>query len=91
MNDPVYVEAAQALANRIEADLPDASIEERVRYAFRMCVAREPRVEETNVLLDLYGKKAQEHSEDSIRNSDFGPWFYVSNTLLNLDETITKR
>ena len=91
MNDPVYVEAAQALANRIEADLPDASIEERVRYAFRMCVAREPRVEEMKVLLDLYGKKAREHSEDSGRNSDFGPWFYVSNTLLNLDETITKR
>ena len=37
LNDPVYVEAAHALAGRIVAETPGASVPERIRHAFRLC------------------------------------------------------
>jgi hypothetical protein len=50
LNDEVYVEAAAALAERICNDLPNASIEQRVRYGFRIAVARDPNDAEVNYL-----------------------------------------
>ncbi len=42
MNDPAYVEMAMALAGRMMADRPDAGVEDRVRYGFRLATGREP-------------------------------------------------
>src|SRR5205085_1305326 len=53
LNDPVYVEAAVALAKRVLAECPSASEDERLRHAFRLCVARTPRDTEVAVLRDL--------------------------------------
>src|SRR5207245_6686193 len=39
LNDPVYVEAAQALARRIVRE-GGASAEERTRYGLRLCLCR---------------------------------------------------
>jgi len=87
LNDPVFVEAAKGLSRRIMSDLPDGTSRERVSYAFRLCVAREPTKREIDALLDLYDVMS-----GRIRsNPELGAWFYVANTLLNLDETITKR
>ncbi len=46
LNEPIFVEAAQAFARRIwrEGGANDA---ERIAHAYRLCVARSPRAEET--------------------------------------------
>ena len=56
MNDPAYVEAARALAER---DLREAGPEntDRIRYAFRLATARDPSPQELNILDGLYKKE----------------------------------
>src|SRR5439155_22773115 len=50
LNDEVFVEAAQAFALRLLQEVPgDDSA--RLRYGFRLCVAREPDSFETNTLV----------------------------------------
>jgi hypothetical protein len=106
LNDPVYVEAAWGLAKRAVADLPTSSAEERARYAFRCCIAREPSPMESKSLVELYFKKVMQFRGDvesaetliggiatahDTSPTEMAAWFHVANALLNLDETITKR
>ena len=42
LNDTVFVEAARALALRILAECPKACDDDRIRHAFRLCLARGP-------------------------------------------------
>src|SRR5690606_32235868 len=53
LNDPVYVEAAQALARRVMQE-PAATVSERATYAFRLCVTRPPSDAEVTRLVQLY-------------------------------------
>ena len=53
LNDPVYVEAAMALAKRTLTERANASADERIRYAFQLCLTREPTVAETRILRTL--------------------------------------
>jgi hypothetical protein len=46
LNDTVFVEAARALARRVLVECPSAADEDRIRRAFRLCLARPPRPEE---------------------------------------------
>lgn len=82
LNDPVYVEAAQAFAQRIEREVPSGTVEARVRHAVRLALAREARPEEIQVLVRL-------HQEQSKAGGPGKGWQAVSTALLNLDETIT--
>jgi hypothetical protein len=52
MNDPTYVEAARHLAERLLTEA--ATPEKRIRLAFRLATARQPRPEETAVLLGVF-------------------------------------
>jgi hypothetical protein len=52
LNDPVYVEASQALARRI-AETQGSTLD-KVRYGFRLCLARPPGEKESRALLNLY-------------------------------------
>ena len=97
MNDPVYVEAAKALAGRIGADAPDDSIEHRVEFGWRLCVSRNPTAKEASLLRDLYRQelaRAQAKTDKThavgAKTAEEQAWFYVATVLLNLDETITK-
>lgn len=58
LNEPVFVEAAQALALRI---LREASADEvsRARLGFTLCTARPPTENETNALLKLLSEQRQ--------------------------------
>ncbi|MBV8550168.1 MAG: DUF1553 domain-containing protein [Acidobacteriaceae bacterium] len=106
MNDPTYVEASRALAER---DLRDAAPAEadRIRYAFRLATDREPSPQEFTILDALYKKQIVHYeknraaaekllsSGESKRNPKFdaaelAAWTMVSSTILNMDETITK-
>ncbi len=46
LNDTVFVEAARALSLRVLDELPRAGVEDRVRHAYRLCLARGPHPEE---------------------------------------------
>jgi hypothetical protein len=107
LNDPVFVESAQALARRIVAQ-GGTTTESRVSYAFRVCLSRPPSEKETKRLSDLYEKAQQTYSADptkatAMATKPLGPapkemnvaelaaWTVVANVLLNLDETLAKR
>ena len=103
LNDPVFFQAAQALAKRI---LADAGPEESARavYGFRRCVARRPTPEELDRILVFYRAELARFQKDAKAASEVvkgysGPstdapqlaaWAIVSNVLLNMDETVTK-
>jgi hypothetical protein len=63
LNDPVYVEAAQALARRVLAS--DAKTpEDRAAYAFRLCVAREPDPTERERLAALFRQELDYYKQN---------------------------
>ena len=74
LNDPVYVEMATEFAKTMEAW--EGSDREKIVRGFRTVVARQPNRREVKILLDLL--------------EEYQSWFAVAQTLLNLDETITK-
>eukprot|EP00456_Euglypha_rotunda_P023298 TRINITY_DN193_c2_g2_i2.p1 TRINITY_DN193_c2_g2~~TRINITY_DN193_c2_g2_i2.p1 ORF type:complete len:376 (+),score=90.06 TRINITY_DN193_c2_g2_i2:586-1713(+) len=107
LNDPVYIEAAQALARRIvKSDA--ASTADRVRYGFRLTLARPPQEPELVRLVKLYEQSLAKYSQnaegakrmateplgpvpDGMKVDELAAWTVVGNVLLNLDETIMKR
>jgi hypothetical protein len=106
LNDPVYVEAAQALARRIVAG-GGATPEERVRYGLRLCLCRPPQDAQVGPLVELFQKELADYSKDADRakalaTEPIGPlpqgmdaaelaaWTVVANVLLNLDGVLTK-
>ncbi len=76
LNDPVYVEAAQALAARMLADAPPTTAG-RIERGFLLCLGRPPRSEELARLVRLV-------------ETEQAPWPEVASLLLNLDEMVTK-
>jgi hypothetical protein len=107
LNDPVYVEAAQALARRIVSH-GSAAPRDRAAYAFRLCLIRPPSDQEVQRLVDLFTKARQQYQQDPAKAAalatkplgpapkdmdvvDLAAWTVVGNVLLNLDETLDKR
>ena len=106
MNDPVYVEAAQALARRIVAEggkTPD----QRVRFALRLVLARPAADAQAAPLVNLYRSERAHYAGDlaaarALATEPIGPlpngadpaelaaWTTVANVLLNLDAVLTK-
>jgi hypothetical protein len=107
LNDPVYMEAAQALARRIVREggetLPD-----RLQFLFELCLARPPADVEVTRLTELYNlafHRFQAHPEDAMKlaTDPLGPlpadssavelasWTVIANVMLNLDELLMKR
>ena len=106
LNDPVYVEAAQALARRIAVH--DGSTDDRVVFGFRLTTARTPEPFEKARLTKLFKAVRVRYADDSeaatlLATMPLGPvpegadvvdlaaWTVVGNVLLNLDEMFMKR
>ncbi len=106
MNDPTYVEAARALAERMIGEAGNDPAE-RIRYGYQLAMAREPSAAERDVLLSIADEQGAEFRRDpeaarellAVGESPYNPardvpelaaWTTVASTLLNLDETITK-
>ena len=107
LNDPTYVEASRALAQRamIEGGRdPNA----RIRYAFRLVTARPPADKEVKVLRTLLAGRLKAFREDrqsalkllSVGESrrdrrldatELAAYTTVASVILNLDETISKQ
>ena len=106
LNDPVYIEAAQALARRMaEVNGPPA---EKVAVGFRRCVARPPSEKETTRVLALYEEAKATYAKDPAKAAkmatdplgaapkgadvtELAAWTVVANVLLNLDEMLMRR
>jgi hypothetical protein len=54
LNDPVYVEAALALAQRIVTERPKEMVADRIRHGVRLCLIREAKDAEVQILQKLF-------------------------------------
>ncbi len=107
LNDPTYVEAGRALAQRMLTEGGKSAVE-RINFAFRLATARTPEPRERAVLVEAARQELaeyrQRHDEtaqlltvgESKYNSGLDPselaaWTTVASMILNLDETITKQ
>jgi hypothetical protein len=107
LNDPCFVEAAQALARRVVKE-GGPSADSRVAFAFRACLTRRPTSEECSRLTQLYEQTRQQYDTtpaeaEAMATKPLGPapkdadirdlaaWTVVSNVILNLDEALAKR
>ena len=67
MNDPTFVEAARALAQRVltEPSLDGATVTERIEHTFRLATARSPSGAEAKVLDEIYRQQAAVYRDDT--------------------------
>jgi hypothetical protein len=84
LNEPVFVQAAAALAHRVARELPDSDFSGRLTHMFKLCTTRAPKPDEQTTLAQLFEKTKRDGASES------DAWRLVANVLLNLDETITK-
>jgi hypothetical protein len=106
LNEPIMVEAAQALALRILREA-GATDEQRAAHAYRLCVSRRIRPAESEKLIALIISTRERiatgtlHADEIIADSsaklpagitaqDAAAWTLAARVLLNLDETLTK-
>jgi len=107
LNDPVFIEAAQALARKVVAE-GGASAEQRLRYVFERVLSRDPSREELQRLERLIAEASAGFAADPARAEKMaavplGPlpakadaqehatWTVVCNVVLNLDEVLMRR
>lgn len=57
LNEPLFVECAQGLASSVLHLCPHDDDRERLRYAWRRCVAREPHERELQILVELLAEQ----------------------------------
>src|SRR5258707_9504198 len=105
LNDPVYIEAAQALGRRMAGKT--GSIAEKAQYGFRLCLARPPRATELRQLTALYKEARLVYGKDptkakqmaaketgapakDLNLAGLAAWTAVGNVILNLDETLMR-
>jgi len=106
LNDPVFVECAQALARKMNAG-GDARVEKQLAAGLRAALLREPRPQEIEVMAELYRQRLDVYQRDPaaaerIAVDPIGPppagadvahlaaLTAVANVILNLDEFVTK-
>ncbi len=88
-NDRAFVEMAKGLAERILRESP-SSTDERLQYAFRVSLGREPTKDEFQRMLSFLAEDQQQRQQASGKADDLSTWTAVARVLLNLDEFITR-
>ena len=93
LNDPVFYEAAKALARRVRQEV-DADDQQRMVQVFRWCLARDPNPEELDVLKDLFEQvrrdqksTGQATATDAVEDP---AWIVLCSVLFNLHEFVTR-
>jgi hypothetical protein len=106
MNDPVYIEAAQALGASLAGAGPTPA--DGIRLGFERVLVRPPTATELRALETLFADTLATYTADPgraaafVANAEIPPpahlpaptlaaWTAVANVLLNLDETLMKR
>lgn len=96
MNDPVFIEAARALAGRMKAT--GTLVDDQIRAGYRFIQFKEIAGNKLSALTKLYHESLTRYqSSESLRKSFVGDakaedaaLTLVASALLNLDETLTK-
>jgi len=106
LNDPTFVEASRALAERVMVE-GASTREDRLARIFELLLSRPPNSAETKVLTGLYDRQLAVYSADaeaaaallavgeSPRNesldlAEHAAWTCVASMVLNLDEAMSK-
>ncbi|HMP78348.1 MAG TPA: PSD1 and planctomycete cytochrome C domain-containing protein [Pirellulaceae bacterium] len=104
LNDPAFVECAQALAGRIVSTVAD-DFDERAINMFQMIVCRKPDSSELDAIRELHAMAQQMFASDPLSAThlagqsgdetnvnwvEVAAWTVIANTLFNLDEVLTK-
>jgi hypothetical protein len=104
LNDVAFVECAQGLAKRAIKQSPSADPAVRIRVAFRLCMAREPRDAELARLRQFHVdvvETCRNHPEavaklvgpaplEGVEASEAAAWVALARMILNLDEFVTR-
>jgi hypothetical protein len=104
MNDPVYIELARTLADRLVSEGRELTADDRLAHAFRTVLSRRPSPSELAQLTVIHASARERHSSDKaasrivgkhplpagVSAAEWTAWFDIAHVLLNLDETITK-
>ena len=105
LNDPVFIEAAQALGRRLARQ--PGSVSERVQAGLRLVQLRTPKESDVQVLTRLWEREAADYrtrpsEARRVASEPLGPipagldeaeaaaWTEVANVLLNLDAVLTR-
>jgi hypothetical protein len=106
LNDPAFVEAAQALGRRLVRD-GGKTIDNRVRFGLELALARPASKAQVKTLVALYEKELAHYRTNAdaatkLATDPLGPlpdgldaaeaaaWTVIGNVLLNLDGVLTK-
>jgi len=106
LNDPVYVEAAQALGRRIIEEAGD-DLDARLKHGMHLVLMRDPSPTELETLRAVYSESLEQYENDpeaaeqlatiprgplpeGVDPADAAAMTLVGNVLLNLDEVINK-
>ena len=106
MNDPTYVEASRALAEKMIRE-GGGNAAKRIRYAYLRALAREPSARETSLLSELAQAERDKYRaapdqaqqllavgdstyDKRIKPDELAAWMTVAGSILNFDETISK-
>jgi hypothetical protein len=107
LNDPVFIEAAQALARRIVTEGGNDT-ESRLQFAYRLCLARPADANDVTALCAVFEKALALYRSDAAlatsmatdpigaapKDADvpsLAAWTVVANVVMNLDEFLMRR
>jgi hypothetical protein len=107
LNDPVFIECAQALARRTMQE-GGSSTPQRLAWMFKLSLGRQPSVAEAQRLLALFDEDKATFIADAARarqmaTEPIGPapaslnlaelaaWTTIANVVMNLDEFVMRR
>ena len=102
-NDITFVECAQSLARRVLTEGPDTDFG-RARFAFRLCLARQPSPAESDLIVKVLNQQRAQFQADpeaagrlvgsqtpgAADHAELAAWTACARVLLNLDEFITR-
>lgn len=106
LNDPVFVEAAQALGRRILKE-GGKTLDQQLEYGYKLATARKITPDRLSVLKTLYSQEKQRYVDDmqaanaltesslgalpeGMNQADAAAMTVIGNVLLNLDAVLTK-
>ncbi len=96
LNDESQTEFARALAKRVRESGEDR--EERIRYAFEVCLARPPLQAEQERMAEFLGRMAdsfetnpEARERTGADSADAAAWAAAARVMINLDEFVTRQ
>ncbi|MBM3725302.1 MAG: DUF1549 domain-containing protein [Acidobacteria bacterium] len=103
LNDPVFVESAQALTARLLREQPAPSVAARIEHLFQICLSRPPSRREAEFASGYYQQQTGLFERDAkaaavlfplevpgVSRVETAAWTGLASAILNLDEFITR-